>query len=73
MFALANPVDSGYSVRWPFYGNSFNSRYYDSVQEVLADIQLMWESAVSQDLRIHPKDFKVRIKKLEYEQPKTLM
>ncbi|KAG9034783.1 actin-like protein arp8 [Tulasnella sp. JGI-2019a] len=58
VFALANPGESGYSVRWPFYGNSFNSRYYDSVQEVLADVQLMWETAVNQDLRIHPKDFR---------------
>ncbi|KAG8860335.1 actin-like protein arp8 [Tulasnella sp. 330] len=57
VFALANPADAGYSVRWPFYGNSFNSRYYNSVQEVLADIQLMWETAMSQDLRINAKDF----------------
>jgi actin-related protein 8 len=59
VFRIADPAKSGYQIRWPFYGNHFNTRHYESLQVVLNDVQVMWETMIAQELRIDRKTFKV--------------
>ncbi|KAG8907330.1 actin-like protein arp8 [Tulasnella sp. 403] len=58
VFRLADPEASGYQVRWPIYGNSFNTRYYNCPQAALNDLQTMWDAVLSHELRIATETFK---------------
>jgi len=56
---LADPLKSGYQVKWPIHGNKINTHDYESIHAALNDIEMMWETIIEQELRINHRDFKV--------------
>ncbi|KAG8937327.1 actin-like protein arp8 [Tulasnella sp. 418] len=58
VFRIADPAASGYVVRWPLYGNHFNTREYESLQGVLSDLEVLWEIIIGLELNITRRQFK---------------
>lgn len=56
---LANPQQSGYVVRWPIYGTSFNTRDYPSVQFVLSDFEAILRDTLKERLNVGVEDYSV--------------
>jgi actin-related protein 8 len=57
---LADPSLQNYRVRWPIYGNQFNSREYASLQLILSDIEVLIRSTLKQKYDMDAKDYRVR-------------
>ncbi|KAJ7446742.1 hypothetical protein FB451DRAFT_1291356 [Mycena latifolia] len=56
---LANPQESGYTVRWPVRGSNFNTRDYgSSTQAILADIETVIQYTLRDKLGVNPRDYK---------------
>ncbi|CAK5283142.1 unnamed protein product [Mycena citricolor] len=56
---LADPQASGYIVRSPLHGSSFNVRDYgSSVQSILSDIEILIRQTLQEKMGIQPRDFK---------------
>jgi actin-related protein 8 len=59
VFQIADPQNSGYTVRWPFSGGSFNTEDYASEQEALSDIESMWMTILETEFQITRRTIKV--------------
>ena len=57
---LADPLQSGYVVRWPIYGATFNTRDYSSIHITLGDIEEIIRTVLREELSIPPSEYKVR-------------
>ncbi|KAL5633045.1 hypothetical protein ACGC1H_003515 [Rhizoctonia solani] len=55
---LGEPAASSFTVKWPMRGNSLNTRDYDSVQEILSDIETIWSMVLRDELKIPRSGFK---------------
>lgn len=55
---LADPLASGYVLRWPIYGSNFNTRDYPSLQVILSDIEAILRTTLKDHLDIEPHDYK---------------
>lgn len=59
---IPDPAASGYTVRWPLKGGTFNAfaaSGYRSKSEILADIEAIWLHALKSSLGIEETDLKV--------------
>ena len=56
---ISDPVELNYAVKYPIYGNFFNTRDYSSVQAILNDLEVIWTTTLKEKLKIDHKAFKV--------------
>lgn len=56
--SFGDPAGSSFTVKWPMRGNSLNTRDYDSVQEIISDIETIWSEALLQELKIPRSRYK---------------
>lgn len=56
---MANPAESGYSLRYPYDRGTFNEAGYTSQQELLGDIAQIWLDTLEEELEITPGELKV--------------
>lgn len=56
--SFGDPAASSFTVKWPMRGNSLNTRDYDSVQEIISDIETIWSMALLQELKIPRSRYK---------------
>ncbi|KZS90775.1 actin-like ATPase domain-containing protein [Sistotremastrum niveocremeum HHB9708] len=52
VFRLVDPAKMGYSVRWPIYGTTLNTRQYPSIPELLGDLEAIWVTVLRDGLKI---------------------
>ncbi|CAE7217046.1 unnamed protein product [Rhizoctonia solani] len=55
---LGEPAASSFTVKWPMRGNSLNTRDYDSVQEIISDIETIWSTVLREELKIPRSGYK---------------
>ncbi|CAE6442101.1 unnamed protein product [Rhizoctonia solani] len=58
---LGEPAASSFTVKWPMRGNSLNTRDYDSVQEILSDIETIWSMVLLEELKIPRSGYKASV------------
>lgn len=58
---LSDPQKLGYTIKWPFHGSHFNTRDYQSHQNLMNDIEALWSETLRARMKIDPKGFKVRL------------
>lgn len=56
---IADPQQSGYLIRQPILGASFNTRDYNSIQSILNDVQAVIETTLREKMDIISSDYKV--------------
>jgi actin-related protein 8 len=49
---------SPYQLRWPLKRQRFNDDFYTSRQELLSDIEVIWQEAILNELEIERADWK---------------
>ncbi|KAH7327676.1 hypothetical protein B0J17DRAFT_580896 [Rhizoctonia solani] len=58
---LGEPAASYFTSKWPMRGNSLNTRDYDSVQEIISDIETIWSTVLLEHLDIPPSRYKASL------------
>ncbi|EKM50060.1 uncharacterized protein PHACADRAFT_264564 [Phanerochaete carnosa HHB-10118-sp] len=55
---LSDPAELGYVLRWPLYGGNFNTRNYNSTEEILGDIETIITAVLDEKFNVAPKSYK---------------
>ncbi|CAE6409631.1 unnamed protein product [Rhizoctonia solani] len=58
---LGDTAASYFTSKWPMRGNSLNTRDYDSVQEILSDIETIWSTVLREYLEIPRSRYKASV------------
>ncbi|CAE6431744.1 unnamed protein product [Rhizoctonia solani] len=69
---LGEPAASSFTVRWPMRGNSLNTRDYDSVQEIISDIETIWSTVLREELKIPRSGYKASVQLQGFDRHLTL-
>ncbi|TFK75011.1 actin-like ATPase domain-containing protein [Pluteus cervinus] len=54
---IADPQQSGYLIRQPILGTSFNTRDYPSIQAILSDLEVVIETTLKEKFNINRADY----------------
>lgn len=57
---LSDPQNLKYTIKWPFYGGSFNTRAYSSNQLIVSDVEALLRSILREKYEIDEHSYHVR-------------